>query len=186
VAYYIPVWSGFSPGNYGLIEPCMISVSVCVCVSVNMDLWAHNSGPAYPFNLKFCSLIGKAVVQVKILTAQFKLFLKISISRWYGSKRRFFRFFTNNSGTKLTHSIFLICCRYWIFTYLMFECQVSKMVSWWSKSSLKVESSSLFECDILYNSIAKAFADKCRFYCNYKVPESYFGLRDLLGVGLFN
>jgi len=46
----------------GLIEPSMISLSVCVCVSVNIDLRANNSGTVYPHNLKFCSLIVKAIV----------------------------------------------------------------------------------------------------------------------------
>jgi len=39
-----------------------IVVRVCVCVSVNIDLWKNNSGTVCPINLKFCSLIVKAIV----------------------------------------------------------------------------------------------------------------------------
>jgi len=51
----------FSPGNYGLIEPSMISLSVCVCVfvcaSVNIDIWTNSSETVCLINLKFCSFL---------------------------------------------------------------------------------------------------------------------------------
>jgi len=96
----------FSPGNYGLIEPSMISLSVCVCmcarvfVSVNIDLWANNFGTVYPTKLKFCSHLGKAIMQIQTLTTQLKLFLVTHQGRRYGSKWHFCQYFCNNLKTK--------------------------------------------------------------------------------------
>jgi len=80
----------FSPGNYGLIEPSMIShVRVCVCVRVcgTIGLIPNIFGTTHRIDLKFRSLILKAIARMQTYTALLKLF---SMTRWgckYGSKR---------------------------------------------------------------------------------------------------
>jgi len=78
----------------------MILLSVYVCVSVNIDLWVNNSGTVYPVNLKFCSLIVKAILQIIIYIKKRRLLLVTRNGSQYGSKHQFFQFFKNNLKTK--------------------------------------------------------------------------------------
>jgi len=52
---------------------------------------------------------------------------------------------------------FLIRCRHWYYAYFVSVSQVSQMVAWWSKSSVKVTNSMPFECDILCDSWQQNF-----------------------------
>jgi len=77
-----------------------IVVRVCVCVSVNIDLWVNSSGTVYPINLKFCSVIVKAIVSTTIYNPKRTLLLVTRNGSQYGSKHQFYQFFKNNSKTK--------------------------------------------------------------------------------------
>jgi len=89
----------FSPGNYGHIEPSMIShvrVCVCVCVCVTIDLITNIFnifGTTYHTNLKFCSLAEKAIAKKVKYPEMSKFFLVTRRGRQCGSKRHFFRVF---------------------------------------------------------------------------------------------
>jgi len=156
VGMSIELLNSFSPGNYVLIEPSMIShvrVCLCVCVCVTIDSIANNFWGTYRINLKFCSLILKAIVRLKIQNSLLKLFPMTRRGRQYGSKQHFFQFFKNNSKTK--REPFLI---FWYVIQIIISnifCQMTKFkkldlghqnLAWMLKSS------TLFESDIIHGN----------------------------------
>jgi len=85
----------FSPG-IGVIDPCMISVSVCA--SGNICLFMNISGSTESNNLKFWTCLEKVLTQVNLQELNVVDCMLTRGGYQIEPKRLFFYFFTNNSG----------------------------------------------------------------------------------------